>query len=106
MVVAGIVCTFPVRNDADRGLQREGCIAVPQPLSVVLITIDAFRGDLVSPKITPNLDHFSQYTTFFSRAYSPATFTLHSMAALFQGALMSDLVPGNAFKQPYIALLL
>ena len=62
----------------------------PRPPSVVVVSFDTTRADRLgaygnSRGITPNLDHFATEATVFEHAYTQATATTPSHAALFTG---------------------
>lgn len=78
------------------------CPPTPSPLSVVLITIDALRADMLGPRVMPNLSRFAAHCTRFTRAYAPATFTATSMVSIFGAGPLSDLGPPNLLSdRPY-----
>jgi len=52
---------------------------------IVLITIDALRADVPSPKLTPNLGKLAAEATWAGSGVSPSSWTVPSMASLFTG---------------------
>ena len=61
---------------------------------VILVTVDALRADVFSPKYAaslPNLNEFRQSAVFFSEARSFSTGTRYSLAALLTGRHLSML---------------
>ena len=76
------------------------------PLDILLLVLDTQRVDRLScygyPKPTsPNLDAFAQESTRFSRAISPAQWTIPSHASLFTGLYPS----AHGVLQSYQVLL-
>lgn len=61
------------------------CRSPTEPLSVLLITIDAMRAEMLRPNLTPSLLQLARHSIVFSRVYSPSTMTNASMAAIFFG---------------------
>lgn len=62
----------------------------PPPPDVVLVVVDTLRADSLgfaghTRPTSPHLDKLAQEATWFSRAYSPSTWTLPAMASLFTG---------------------
>jgi len=75
------------------------CRIPDEKLSVLLITIDAMRADVLGPENTPHLFELARNSLAFSRAYAPSTMTNISMAAVFSGRPYADLV-ANAARVP------
>lgn len=84
----------PVRT-AEPPKPYPGCAAPASPLSVLVITIDAFRADALDPTTTPNLMTFARSAIVHTRASSPATNTAPSVTSLLTGRPVSDLIPGG-----------
>jgi hypothetical protein len=82
-------------NAAAVDLAALGCSAPSAPQTVLLITIDALRADVLRPEVMPNSVVFAQGTLHFARAYSPSTMTGPSLAGLFAGRSISELSPRN-----------
>ncbi len=57
----------------------------PLPARVVLLTIDAWRADALSPTDTPNLWALARRGTCFSRAYTTTPHTSFALASLHTG---------------------
>jgi arylsulfatase A-like enzyme len=76
----------------------------PGATSILLVTFDAFRADVVSPAITPTLARLSEDAFTFTRAYAQAPSTLHSVASLFTGRALSDIVGANPVRSDTISL--
>ncbi|HTM44273.1 MAG TPA: sulfatase [Polyangiaceae bacterium] len=94
----------PALVDRATLLTELGPCTMPQgtaeaPLSVVLLTVDALRADVVSPRLTPNIFKFSQSALNFRHAYAPSTNTKRSFAAMFAGRTVSDFSLANVFGQ-------
>jgi arylsulfatase A-like enzyme len=65
----------------------------PAPI-VILITIDALRLDVLSPKnarVAPNLQDLKKHSVYFSQTRSLASDTRYSLSALFAGRYFSML---------------
>jgi hypothetical protein len=56
-----------------------------EPMSILLISIDALPTSVLRPEVAPNISRLARRSLWFSRAYSGATSTAHSMIALFSG---------------------
>ncbi len=66
------------------------CHRPSPPPDVVLVVVDTLRADSLGfaghvRPTSPHLDKLAQEATWFSRAYSPSTWTLPAMASLFTG---------------------
>ncbi len=72
-----------------------GCPPPGEKLDVILLTIDALRGDLLQPEVMPRLSRLAAGSIAFRRSYSPATNTRDSMAAVFAAKPMSDIAAQN-----------
>lgn len=58
----------------------------PRGPNVIVIVLDAWRGDAFRPEVMPNLDEFARrHAVVFPRAWSCASWTLPSMASIFTG---------------------
>jgi uncharacterized sulfatase len=63
----------------------------PKPQNIVLIVLDTHRRDRISAygeyhrETTPNIDHFAQEAALFSRAISPAQWTIPAHSSIFTG---------------------
>jgi hypothetical protein len=72
---------------------------VPEGPVVVLITVDALRGDVVNDPqndaLLPMLTEMKARGAYFPRASSPASQTTLSLTALFSGRYFSELVWGQ-----------
>ena len=80
------------------------CNRALKPNSVIIITVDALRADILSRRVSPNLMVFADQSTVFKRAYSPATFTSYSMAAIFNGTCFGNLASDNFYKDRNICI--
>lgn len=62
------------------------------PRSIVLITVDALRADLVRPssEVAPRISAFAQHSVHFRNVYAQAPFTDHSLRSLFTGHYPMD----------------
>ena len=62
----------------------------PRAPIVILLTLDAFRSDVLegkaAKKYTPNLTQMSKQAVRFERAWSPASYTMASLRTMFMGA--------------------
>ncbi|MBW2456082.1 MAG: sulfatase [Deltaproteobacteria bacterium] len=67
------------------------CEPPEQPLSLLLIVLDAVRAELVDPRLTPTLWKLRGESLHFTRAYSAAATTLQSLPPLFAGRSLSSL---------------
>ena len=72
----------------------------PAPLSLLIITIDSLRHDVVGymgyPRpITPNLDALAAKAVVFERAYALSSFTGRSLAPIFIGKYPSETYCNN-----------
>lgn len=70
------------------------CVAAARdrgPLNVLLVTLDAVRGDALSPAIAPALGPFARGSAWFVKAYAPSTHTFGALPALLSGMHESDL---------------
>lgn len=84
----------PPRRPAERGGPWAQCLATAAaagPLNVLLVTMDAVRGDALSPAIAPALGPFARRSAWFVRAYSASTHTFGALPALLSGMHESDL---------------
>jgi arylsulfatase A-like enzyme len=79
------------------------CLA-PGVSSILLVTLDAVRAEVVSPAVTPTLARLSEDAFTFTRAYAQAPSTLHSVASLFTGRALSDIVGANPILSHEISL--
>jgi arylsulfatase A-like enzyme len=66
------------------------CNRPPPPPDVVLVVVDTLRADSLgfaghTRPTSPHLDQLAKEATWFSRAYSPSTWTLPATASLFTG---------------------
>jgi arylsulfatase A-like enzyme len=66
------------------------CNRPPAPPDVVLVVVDTLRADSLgfaghTRPTSPHLDQLAKEATWFSRAYSPSTWTLPATASLFTG---------------------
>ncbi len=76
-------------------LPRLALSASPDRYNVVVLTADAFRGDMLgangNPEIqTPNLDRLAAQSVNFTRAYTSITTTAPSFASLFTSLYPSE----------------
>ncbi len=76
--------------------------------SVIVITIDALRADMLSPEFMPNLARFAAQSATFTRAYAQASFTDNSIRSLMTGRYPMDFDTGSQFlgQEPSLAELL
>lgn len=61
------------------------CPAPPQRLNIVLIVIDSWRFDALTPEITPNIHRFAAGSALFEDHWSGANATRTGIFALFYG---------------------
>ena len=80
---------------APRASGPEGCRPHADRLSIVLVVIDALRGDFVSAQTTPSLWTLAGASSFFTRAYSPTNATVTSFPSLFSSRPLSDMGASN-----------
>jgi Sulfatase len=80
---------------APRASGPEGCRPHADRMSIVLIVIDALRGDFVSAQTTPSLWTLAGSSSFFTRAYSPTNATVSSFPSLFSSRPLSDMGASN-----------
>ncbi len=73
--------------------------------SVVLITVDALRADMLAPGQMDQLLAFAAGGANFSRAYAPACFTDFALRAVMTGHLPMDFSDGSLFfgQEPSLA---
>jgi arylsulfatase A-like enzyme len=89
----------PARVTRDELLAQFGqCPAPPPNTSLLLLTVDALRADVISPGLAPSLVQFAAGSLDFTRAYSPSTTTRRALASVFGGKLVSDLKSSNVFR--------
>ncbi len=74
---------------------RAGCTDIPEKPSILLISAEALRASFITPKVTPSLHHFARFTTRFTRAYAPATYTQYVFLSLFSGSPITNLTHPN-----------
>ncbi len=67
------------------------CELPEQPLSLLLIVLDAVRAEVLGPRLTPALWQLRGESLHFTRAYSAAATTLQSLPPLFAGRSLSSL---------------
>ncbi len=78
---------------------------LPKNLNLILLTIDTVRADVLgdSRHITPNLDKLAQRGSYYTRAYSPASYTGKSVGPFIIGKNSSetqrDFSHFNAFRK-------
>ncbi len=73
----------------------EGCRVALEKPNIILITIDALRHSAVTPRVMPNVENFSRFTTLFTRAYTAATFTDFSTQSMFASRSFCDIADAN-----------
>jgi choline-sulfatase len=77
----------------------------PEPLNVMLLTIDALRADMpwsgYPRPIAPNLTKYVEQGAMYSRAYSVASYTAQSVAAWLSGQFASTLYRTGVFFTSY-----
>jgi hypothetical protein len=73
----------------------EHCELPQRPLSILVITIDAWRGDRLARWRTPDLWGFAERSVIYRRAYTPATTNAMSFPAIMTGAPASQIGTGN-----------
>lgn len=94
----------PARVTGSELLNQLGsCSAPPPATSVLLLTVDALRADMVGP-LTPNLQQFAAGSIEFSRAYAPSSTTRRTLASLFGGKLVSDLNSSNVVRDDQLSM--
>jgi arylsulfatase A-like enzyme len=69
--------------------------AKPAKRSVILISVDALRLDVLSRKLTPNLILLASQSLRFTHAYTQMPETSYAIASLFSGRAVSDVAGGN-----------
>jgi len=62
-----------------------------RPFNLVVITVDAMRGEVIEKGLTPNILPFLRRSAWFRRAYAPSTHTRASIPAIVTGLTPSDL---------------
>ncbi len=82
------------RSAVNLSSQRRG--SLPQPMNIILITIDALRADHMHSYgygrvTTPKLDRFAKESVFFAQVRSPGPSTRHSFPSLLTGRYFSSL---------------
>lgn len=89
----------PARVTRDELLAQFGqCPALPPNTSLLLLTVDALRADVINPSLAPSLVQFAADSMEFTRAYSPSTTTRRALASVFGGRLVSDFKSSNVFR--------
>tara|TARA_R110002096_G_scaffold350395_2_gene543537 strand:- start:128019 stop:130151 length:2133 start_codon:yes stop_codon:yes gene_type:complete len=73
-----------------RGALR--CTPHAENLSILLLTIDAWRYDTLFTEVTQGVSGFAQQSMLYARAYAPANLTAHTVGALFSGRPSSELL--------------
>jgi choline-sulfatase len=87
------------------GASRAGASASGNPLNVLLITIDSMRADMpwqgYERPIAPYLTELAKQSVVYTRAYSIASYTAKSIAALLSGRYPSTLYRSGFFFTAY-----
>lgn len=91
----------PTRIDPPASLPTCG---PPGRLSILLVTLDAVRADVLDPELTPSLARLGDDAVTFTRAYAQAPSTLHSVASLFTGRALSDIENANPIESNSLSL--
>jgi membrane-anchored protein YejM (alkaline phosphatase superfamily) len=79
------------------------CPTLPPSTSILLLTVDALRADMVGP-LTPNLQQFAAGAIEFSHAYAPSSTTRRTLASLFGGKLVSDFGSSNVVRDDQLSM--
>ncbi len=90
------------KTNAEVWRQEIGGLPLRHGTSVLLITVDALRADMMgtySPqsRLTPNLDRWAEKSTVFERSYCQSPHSSYSIAALLTGEPVRSLA---ALKHP------
>jgi arylsulfatase A-like enzyme len=80
------------------------CHPAPAPLSVILITIEAWRTESFTPKLMPQLSNLARQAALFTRAYTTAAFTDKSVLGFLTGRPVSSLGSHNLITDPGIQI--
>jgi len=76
------------------------CRAPEAPLSVLLLTVDALRADVLTPEATPALAHLASQSVRFTQAYPPSSMTSPTFLSVFAGRALADLNQHNVLTDP------
>ncbi|MDH4120911.1 MAG: DUF3413 domain-containing protein [Deltaproteobacteria bacterium] len=75
--------------DAENGvnypLEPLACKASAKPYNLLLIVLDSWRGDALTPQITPNLWRYAQTSQVFDHHYAAGIETRYGIFGLFYG---------------------
>ncbi len=81
--------------DTASAAQELRCTPSEEPLSLMLITLDAWRFDTIFGEFTPGISAFAKHALFFGRAYAPANLTRQTTAAMLSGRPNDELRAKN-----------
>jgi hypothetical protein len=99
---------FRPRSDL-ASIPPEALPGAPREPTVVLLTIDGLRSDVVygpaHEKAVPNLRDMAKRSLWFSRVWSPAAYTMASMHSFFTGTYRSQLDRARKNEQHLVTLL-
>ncbi|MFD2167938.1 DUF3413 domain-containing protein [Thalassotalea euphylliae] len=56
---------------------------------IIMIVVDSWRADMMTPEVTPNVSHFAEHSSNFTNHFSGSNNTRHGMFSLLYG------IPGN-----------
>jgi len=88
-----IVLKKPVKKN-DKQHPKKEKQKLPKDLSVLMITVDALRYDIVRSdyprKITPNIDRLAKQGVFFKNTYALSSFTGRAIGPIFVGRYPSE----------------
>jgi arylsulfatase A-like enzyme len=87
--LAVALALLPVGGLLHRGIDRppasNGDGQSRRVSKIVLITVDTLRADAVRSELTPEIDEFSREAVVFTKAISPAPWTLPAISSLMTG---------------------
>lgn len=94
----------PARVTGSELLNQLGpCPPPPPATSILFLTVDALRADMIGP-LTPYLQQFAAGSIEFSRAYSPSSTTRRTLTSIFGGKLVSDLRSSNVVRDDQLTM--
>lgn len=76
------------------------CRLADAPLSVLMLTVDALRADVLTPVATPALAHLASQSARFAQAYPPSSMTSPTFLSVFAGQALADLNRHNVLTDP------
>ena len=88
-----------VNQKTNRKLLPNSCETLPVNASVLLITIDALRTDVIDEQITPTLSKLANQSLNYRRAYTTSTMTIKAMVSMFAGVPLSTVGTPNLLRR-------